>query len=378
MPDKKRKNLPNWNFAFTSKSDWLEAAMKELKGKKPEDLRFEYGNNLISETFYDKDDLIYIAPGNYDCFALKFLPSGHQNYYSVLVEDGPKANSIILSGLSLGMDSLSLIQNVFNPLDLETALNEVVTDILNLEFQTGNPNEISKWLISGKLNIRNGSIAKLPSIEVLKELIYWSSDKEAFFPLNIIAGPSSDYAHSNACLLSQLVDTIEALSNCGMPIQAILGKLKFSFPFGLNFYEDAARIRAFKVVLDQVLKKYNSDSLSSLILHGIITPWKNEKLGPHESMLKGTTNMISALVGGCNSFQVIPSDYRSELQRRIAWHTLNVLSSEAHLDKVDDPGRGSYFFESMTWQIAEKSMEIFKEIESKGGFSKIQKQKNEA
>jgi len=88
--------------------------------------------------------------------------------------------------------------------------------------------------------------------------------------------------------------------------------------------------------------------------------------------------MISALVGGCNSFQVVPSDYDNEMQRRIAWHTFNVLSCEAHLDKVKDPGRGSYFFENMTWQIAEKSLEKFREIESMGGYSKIQKQKNEA
>ena len=378
MPESKRKNLPQWNFRFTSKREWLDAARNELKEKKPGALRFNYGDGLISEPYYDKNDLLYVSSNHYECFTPFDFQSEYQNFYCVPVKKGRGANDIIQSALSLGMDSICLIQKGFNAHDLETALNEVVTDILNFEFQSESADEVAQWLFKEKIRINNGSIAKLPSIEVLKELIEWSSNKEAFFPINLIAESPSDCANSNANLLSQLVDIIENLSNSGMPIQTILAKLKFSFQFGLNFYLDAARIRAFKVVLEQVLKKYNSEVPSSIIIHGIMSNWKNEKLGPHESMLKGTTNMISALVGGCNSFQVVPSDYDNEMQRRIAWHTFNVLSCEAHLDKVKDPGRGSYFFENMTWQIAEKSLEKFREIESMGGYSRIQKQKNEA
>ncbi|MCB5250877.1 MAG: methylmalonyl-CoA mutase family protein, partial [Candidatus Cloacimonetes bacterium] len=54
-----------------------------------------------------------------------------------------------------------------------------------------------------------------------------------------------------------------------------------------------------------------------------------------------------------------------EFSRRIARNQHNVLLEEAHLDRVIDPAGGSWYVESLTNEICEKSWALFQEIDSK-------------
>jgi methylmalonyl-CoA mutase len=45
-----------------------------------------------------------------------------------------------------------------------------------------------------------------------------------------------------------------------------------------------------------------------------------------------------------------------------------VLKEESYFDKVDNPADGSYYIESLTTQLCDKALELFKNIESNGGF----------
>jgi methylmalonyl-CoA mutase len=46
------------------------------------------------------------------------------------------------------------------------------------------------------------------------------------------------------------------------------------------------------------------------------------------------------------------------------------LKNECFFDAVSNPADGSYYIESITTQLAEKALLLFKEIERKGGFIK--------
>ena len=41
---------------------------------------------------------------------------------------------------------------------------------------------------------------------------------------------------------------------------------------------------------------------------------------------------------------------------------------ESYFDKVNNPSDGAYYIETLTEQLAEKALELFKEIEANGGF----------
>ena len=59
-----------------------------------------------------------------------------------------------------------------------------------------------------------------------------------------------------------------------------------------------------------------------------------------------------------------PSDFSS----RIAGNISTILKEESYFGKVSNPVDGSYYIEEVTIKIAEKALELFKEIEIKGGF----------
>lgn len=45
-----------------------------------------------------------------------------------------------------------------------------------------------------------------------------------------------------------------------------------------------------------------------------------------------------------------------------------LLKEESHIDKITDPGAGSYYIENLTVSIAEQAWKIFLDIEERGGF----------
>ena len=47
-----------------------------------------------------------------------------------------------------------------------------------------------------------------------------------------------------------------------------------------------------------------------------------------------------------------------------------ILKHESYFDKVNNPADGSYYIESLTNQLAEKALALFKDIEANGGFLK--------
>jgi methylmalonyl-CoA mutase len=57
----------------------------------------------------------------------------------------------------------------------------------------------------------------------------------------------------------------------------------------------------------------------------------------------------------------------NEFGDRIARNQLLILQNEAYFDKVNNPSDGSYYIESLTNQLAEKALTLFKEIEAAGG-----------
>ena len=89
-------------------------------------------------------------------------------------------------------------------------------------------------------------------------------------------------------------------------------------------------------------------------------------------MLRTTTECMSAILGGANTIVNLPYDSiyhkSNEFGERIARNQLLVLKHESYFDKVNNPSDGSYYIESITNQLSEKALDVFKDIENNGGF----------
>ena len=89
-------------------------------------------------------------------------------------------------------------------------------------------------------------------------------------------------------------------------------------------------------------------------------------------MLRTTTECMSAILGGANAVANLPYDalYHkdNEFGDRISRNQLLVLKHESYFDKVNNPADGAYYIETITQQLAEKALDLFKDIERNGGF----------
>jgi methylmalonyl-CoA mutase len=83
---------------------------------------------------------------------------------------------------------------------------------------------------------------------------------------------------------------------------------------------------------------------------------------------------MSAIIGGADAIANLPYDslYHkdNEFGDRIARNQLLILKKESYFDKVDNPADGSYYIDTLTNQLAEKALLLFKNIEENGGFLK--------
>ncbi|HEY6143527.1 MAG TPA: methylmalonyl-CoA mutase family protein, partial [Flavobacterium sp.] len=121
-----------------------------------------------------------------------------------------------------------------------------------------------------------------------------------------------------------------------------------------------------------IAKEYNHN----FDCHLLVTPTKRNKTiyDYNVNMLRTTTECMSAILGGADAITNLPYDalYHkdNEFGDRMARNQLLILKHESYFDKVNNPADGSYYIESLTNQLAEKALSLFKDIEANGGFLK--------
>lgn len=147
----------------------------------------------------------------------------------------------------------------------------------------------------------------------------------------------------------------------------------FQIAVGTNYFFEIAKLRALRMLFKLIAAEYNPD----IDCHFLVTPTKRNKTiyDYNVNMLRTTTECMSAILGGADAVANLPYDslYHkdNEFGDRIARNQLLVLKHESYFDKVDNPADGSYYIESLTMQLAEKSLNLFKDIEANGGFLKL-------
>jgi methylmalonyl-CoA mutase len=91
-------------------------------------------------------------------------------------------------------------------------------------------------------------------------------------------------------------------------------------------------------------------------------------------MLRTTSECMSGILGGANTINNISYDSvfhkKNEFGERISRNQLLILQQESSLEEANTFANGSYYIESITNQLAEKALQIFKDIEKSSGFLK--------
>ncbi len=150
--------------------------------------------------------------------------------------------------------------------------------------------------------------------------------------------------------------------------------MKFTFGIGPDFFPEIAKLRAARMLWAVIVRAYGpkSEEAALMHIHSVTGRWNKTLYDPHVNMLRTQTEAMSAVLGGAESITVEPFDavFRTadQFSERIARNQQLLLMEESHLDKVADPGAGSYYIEELTSMMADEAWKLFLEIENEGGF----------
>ncbi len=195
---------------------------------------------------------------------------------------------------------------------------------------------------------------------------------EATENLSIISIDSGVYQNAGANMVQQIAYSLGQANEYFNKITTIKKPIVFEVSVGTNYFFEIAKLRALRQLFNLIAKEYNPN----LECHLLVSPTKRNKTlyDYNVNMLRTTTECMSAILGGADAIANLPYDalYHkdNEFGDRIARNQLLILKHESYFDKVNNPADGSYYIESLTHQLAEKALNLFKDIEANGGFLK--------
>lgn len=192
---------------------------------------------------------------------------------------------------------------------------------------------------------------------------------------------SSTFKNSGATITQELAFTIAAaaeylvmLRQRGTDPDLACRHLVFSFATGSSYFAEIAKLRAARVLWANVAHLFSLVSTESakMRIHCRTATFNKTIYDSHVNILRTALEAMASVIGGTDSLTVEPFNacYREpdEISRRVARNIQLLIRNESRLDAVIDPGGGSYHIEKLTQSISQKSLELFQEIERKGGY----------
>jgi methylmalonyl-CoA mutase len=362
---------------ITSKQ-WKQKIQFELKGEDYNDtLIWNSSENIKVKPFYNHDDLPAKLP-------LNPKKNGFKICQNIFVFDLEKSIDRAIESIERGADSIIFtIEN--ETIDVAKLLEKLPLEFCEIYF---NLNFISVNYISKIETIAKSRNAKIycnldPIGQLTKEGNWFKTEeKDNFETLNLISKQvsqssiisinSSLYQNAGANRVQELAYSLAHANEYLNRISIINQPVVFKISVGTNYFFEIAKLRAYRILFNSIAKEYHPN----LECHLVVTPTRRNKTiyDYNVNMLRTTTECMSAIIGGANTIANLPYDalYHkdNEFGDRIARNQLLILKNESYFEKVNNPADGTYYIESLTHQLAEKALILFKDIEANGGFLK--------
>jgi methylmalonyl-CoA mutase len=352
-------------FDAVTTKDWVDAIEKFLKGKLVDSLNWEIEEGLVISPLHRKDTTTtqYIGSAN-------LSSNNNWNICEAFIikqsDDCATVNTQILEALSKGSNALILDFHYFpNLTDLETLLNSVLLDLIQIHFQgTGlstNPKTFLEAIAKiSNIKVLNGScdLGNITSDLLGDYFNFCLSNLPKFSFLSISITDSSTKSLSAAIFKAS--QWIDILTEQGKNIEQITKFLRFEFNIGEHYFVELASIRAFKRLWLALLEAYDVPSVVLPFLHA--TTLSDQHENQYWNMITATTQAMAAAIGGVDCIYIRPCnslDKADSFTRRIARNVQHVLQSESYLNRVIDPASGAYYIENLTLALAEKAWQQF-------------------
>jgi methylmalonyl-CoA mutase len=420
----------------TSKADWQALAEKELK-RSPESLIWQTPEGIAVKPLYTQGDLdgldhLGSLPGlapftrgpratmyagrpwtirQYagfstaeasNAFYRKALAAGQQGVsvaFDLATHRGYDSDHPRVQGdvgkAGVAIDSVDDMKILFDgiPLDkvsVSMTMNGAVIPILASFIVAGEEQGVPRGALSGTIQndilkefmVRNTYIyPPEPSMRIIADIIDYTAREMPKFNSVSISGYHMQEA--GATLVQELAFTladgreyVRAAIAKGLDVDAFAGRLSFFFAIGMNFFMEAAKLRAARLLWTRIMEGFSPRQASSLMLrtHCQTSGVSLQEQDPYNNIVRTAFEAMSAVLGGTQSLHTNAFDEAialpTEFSARIARNTQLILQHETGVTKVVDPLAGSYYVESLTSELATKAWALIEEIEAMGGMTK--------
>ncbi len=295
----------------------------------------------------------------------------------------------------VAIDSVEDMKILFDgiPLDkvsVSMTMNGAVIPILASFIVTGEEQGHDRSVLSGTIQndilkefmVRNTYIyPPEPSMKIIADIIEYTAKEMPKFNSISISGYHMQEAGANlvqelAYTLADGREYVRAAIAAGMNVDEFAGRLSFFFAIGMNFFMEAAKLRAARLLWHRIMSEFNPQKQGSLMLrtHCQTSGVSLQEQDPYNNVIRTAYEAMAAALGGTQSLHTNALDEAialpTEFSARIARNTQLILQEETGITNVVDPLAGSYYVESLTAELAEKAWALIEEVEAMGGMTK--------
>jgi len=395
-------------FPSVSTAEWLAKIEADLKGKDFEKtLVWRTNEGFSVRPFYRSEDLEKVSyldtlPDQFP-FVRGTKTTGNEWYIrqDIQVTNIEEANKKALEVLNKGVNSLGFVFKGCTEVtvaDLDLLLNGIDLNAIEVNLvscckSVGNGKALaqyiskkygaeSKVVASVKVDpigsfTRNGGLDENVFTE-MKALVEETNSLENF---RSIAVTGKNFRDAGSSIVQELAfslamgaEYLTRLTDAGLNIDDVACNIKFNFGVGANYFMEIAKLRAARLLWAKVVEAYEPKCGCSakMLIHSENSIWNKTVYDPYVNLLRTQTETMSAVLGGTDSFTVLPYNAvyepTNEISERIARNQQILLKEESHFDKIADPAAGSYYIETLTDSIADQAWKLFLEVQEKGGF----------
>jgi methylmalonyl-CoA mutase len=422
---------------MTDKTTWAKLATKEMKGAAPETLTWDTLEGIAVKPLYTAEDLQGLPqmgemPGvapftrgvratmyagrpwtirqyagfstaeESNAFYRKALAAGQQGVsvaFDLATHRGYDSDHPRVVGdvgkAGVAIDSVEDMKILFDGIPLEKisvsmTMNGAVIPILANFIVTGEEQGVDRSLLSGTIQndilkefmVRNTYVyPPEPSMRIIADIIEYTSKEMPRFNSISISGYHMQEAGANlvqelAYTLADGREYVRAAIARGMNVDDFAGRLSFFFAIGMNFFMEAAKLRAARMLWTRIMQEFKPQKPGSLMLrtHCQTSGVSLQEQDPYNNVIRTAYEAMAAALGGTQSLHTNALDEAialpTEFSARIARNTQLILQEETGITHVVDPLAGSYYVESLTAELAEKAWALIEEVEAMGGMTK--------
>ncbi|MBB5232626.1 methylmalonyl-CoA mutase [Deinococcus budaensis] len=277
-----------------------------------------------------------------------------------------------------------------NEMSVSMTMNGAVLPVLAAFIVAGEEQGVPRAQLSGTIQndilkefmVRNTYIyPPTPSMRIVADIIAYTAREMPKFNSISISGYHLQEAGANAALelaytLADGLEYVRAALKSGLDVDEFAPRLSFFFAIGMNFYTEVAKLRAARLLWDEIMGQFGPKNPMSRALrtHCQTSGWSLTEQDPYNNVIRTAVEAMAAVFGGTQSLHTnafdeaigLPTDFSA----RIARNTQLVIQEETGIPGVVDPWGGSYLMERLTHDLAEKARELMREVEELGGMAK--------